>query len=145
MVHDPPPLLPASLALGDGPPSRIIPRMSRAWANSASARVDGSDLLIRSCPYRRPVPYGLVHDLGRVSSGCPAGSEASEGCSSVWLPAWLPMVAGELRITSLFSCVARVNGQVAVPAGGQVKVPTPRVDQVLFRVVPFLALASRMR
>ena len=38
-----------------------------------------------------------------------------------------------------------VNGQVAVPAGGQVKVPTPRVDQVLFRVVPFLALASRMR
>jgi hypothetical protein len=38
-----------------------------------------------------------------------------------------------------------VNGQVAVPAGGRVKVPTPRVDQVLFRVVPFLALASRMR
>ncbi len=38
-----------------------------------------------------------------------------------------------------------VNGQVAVPGGGQLKVPTPRVDQVLFRVVPFLALASRMR
>jgi tRNA (Thr-GGU) A37 N-methylase len=38
-----------------------------------------------------------------------------------------------------------VNGQVFVPAGGQVKVPTSRVDQVLFRVVPPLALASRMR
>ncbi len=38
-----------------------------------------------------------------------------------------------------------VNGQVAVPGGGQLKVPTPRVDQVLFKVVPFLALASRMR
>ena len=38
-----------------------------------------------------------------------------------------------------------VNGQVAVPAGGQLKVPTPRVDQVLFRVVPPLARASRMR
>ena len=38
-----------------------------------------------------------------------------------------------------------VNGQVFVPAGGQVKVPTPRVDQVLFRVVPFLPLAWRMR
>ena len=38
-----------------------------------------------------------------------------------------------------------VNGQVAVPGGGRLKVPTPRVDQVLFRVVPFLALASRMR
>ena len=42
-------------------------------------------------------------------------------------------------------CGAAVNGQVAVPAGGQVKVPAPRVDQVLFRVVPFLALASRIR
>ena len=38
-----------------------------------------------------------------------------------------------------------VNGQVAVPTGGQVKVPTPRVDQVLFRVVPPFARASRMR
>ena len=42
-------------------------------------------------------------------------------------------------------CQQNVNGQVFVPAGGQVKVPTPRVDQVLFRVVPFLALAWRMR
>ena len=41
--------------------------------------------------------------------------------------------------------VPRVNGQVGVPAGGQLKVPTPRVDQVLFRVVPPLARASRMR
>jgi hypothetical protein len=38
-----------------------------------------------------------------------------------------------------------VNGQVAVPGGGQVKVPTPRVDQVLFKAVPPLALAWRMR
>jgi hypothetical protein len=38
-----------------------------------------------------------------------------------------------------------VNGQVAVPAGGQLKVPTPRVDQVLFRLVPPLALAWRIR
>ena len=38
-----------------------------------------------------------------------------------------------------------VNGQVFVPAGGQLKVPTPRVDQVLFRVVPPLARARRMR
>jgi hypothetical protein len=38
-----------------------------------------------------------------------------------------------------------VNGQVTVPAGGQLKVPIPRVDQVFFRVVPPLARASRMR
>jgi hypothetical protein len=38
--------------------------------------------------------------------------------------------------------VARVNGQVPVPAGGQLKVPTPRVDQLVVRVRPPLVLAS---
>src|SRR5262249_29159655 len=38
-----------------------------------------------------------------------------------------------------------VNGQVAVPVGGQLKVPTPRVDHRLFRRVPPRARASRMR
>ncbi len=38
-----------------------------------------------------------------------------------------------------------VNGQVAVPGGGQLKVPTPRVDHFLFRAVPPRARASRMR
>ena len=56
---------------------------------------------------------------------------------------WREMELGAPKIARLG--MGRVNGQVAVPAGGQVKVPTPRVDQVLFRVVPFLALASRMR
>jgi hypothetical protein len=131
VVHDPPPLLPASLALGDGPPSRIIPRMSRAWANSASARVDGSDLLIRSCPYRRPVPYGLVHDLGRVSSGCPAGSEASEGCSSVWLPAWLPARAAPRPLPAVFKSV-RNSCPAALLPGLSAAVPTchPRSSRV---------------
>jgi hypothetical protein len=49
------------------------------------------------------------------------------------------------RIALITGNAGNVNGQVFVPAGGQVKVPTPRVDQVLFRVVPPLALASRMR
>lgn len=31
-----------------------------------------------------------VRDLGLVSPGCPGGSGSCEGCSSVWLPAWLP-------------------------------------------------------
>src|SRR5260370_987948 len=38
---------------------------------------------------------------------------------------------------------AGVNGQVAVPAGGQLKVPTPRVDDFLFRVIPPRARACR--
>jgi len=38
-----------------------------------------------------------------------------------------------------------VNGQVAVPGGGQLKVPTPRVDHFSFRAVPPRARAWRMR
>jgi hypothetical protein len=56
--------------------------------------------------------------------------------------------ASSLPLTGLLtlgSDAGRVNGQVFVPGGGQVKVPTPRVDQILFRVVPPLARASRMR
>ena len=37
---------------------------------------------------------GTVRDLGLVCPGCSCGSGASEGCSSVWLPAWLPDPAG---------------------------------------------------
>jgi hypothetical protein len=48
------------------------------------------NLQIRRFLYRRPAPFGTVHDLGLVSSGCPGGSGAPEGCSSPWLPAWLP-------------------------------------------------------
>ena len=40
---------------------------------------------------------------------------------------------------------AVVNGQVAVPAGGQLKVPTPRVDQGRFVAVAPFVRASRMR
>ena len=67
----------------------------------------------------------------------------------------MPVEKTEREISTLISEIARVeiklpeiqrvNGQVAVPGGGQLKVPTPRVDQVLFRVVPPLARASRMR
>jgi len=37
-----------------------------------------------------PDPFRSVRDLGPVPPGCPRASGASRGCSSVWLPAWLP-------------------------------------------------------
>ena len=40
---------------------------------------------------------------------------------------------------------AHVNGQVVVPAGGQVKVPTPRVDQLVVAAPGCRVRASRMR
>jgi hypothetical protein len=81
------------------------------------------NLLIRRCPYRRPVLSGPVRDLRLLFFGCPAESGATEGCSFVWLPAWLPLVAGELRITRVFWCVARgFKGRLAscsqVASGG---------------------------
>jgi hypothetical protein len=45
------------------------------------------NLQIRRFLYRRPAPFRTVHDLGLVSSGCPGGSGAPEGCSSAWLAA----------------------------------------------------------
>ena len=50
--------------------------------------------MIRRCPRVRPDLFRTVRDLGLVSPGCPCGSGASEGCSSVWLPGWLPNPAG---------------------------------------------------
>ena len=48
------------------------------------------NLLIRRYLRGHPDPFRSVRDLGLVSAGCPGGSGATEGCSSVWLPAWLP-------------------------------------------------------
>ena len=48
------------------------------------------NLLIRRFQCGRPYPFRLVHDLGFVAPGCPHRFGASRGCSSVWLPAWLP-------------------------------------------------------
>lgn len=78
----------------------------------------------------QPVPVCGALLAHTVSSGTP-GRQFISPCPT--------------RIDPGLSTAEGVNGQVFVPAGGQVKVPTPRVDQVLFRVVPFLALASRMR
>jgi uncharacterized protein YbjT (DUF2867 family) len=50
------------------------------------------------------------------------------------------------NVSAAYSSAPAVNGQVVVPAGGQVKVPTPRVDQRRFVAAPPpLARASRMR
>ena len=46
--------------------------------------------LIRRFLCRRPARFRSVRDLGLVSPGCTAWSGSSRGCSSVWLPAWLP-------------------------------------------------------
>ena len=53
-----------------------------------------SDLLFRRFLCGHLDPFRTVRDLGLVSLGCPGGSATSEGCSSVWLPAWLPAVRG---------------------------------------------------
>ena len=51
-----------------------------------------SDLQIRSSMCGRPDPFRSVRDLGRVPVGCLWKSGESRCRSSVWLPAWLPVV-----------------------------------------------------
>ena len=73
-----------------------LPRLSlsrRVWFTNRLTEVVLDLLgehLIRRYPRGRPDPFRSVRDLGLVSPGCPAGSGSSVGCSSVWLPAWLP-------------------------------------------------------
>ncbi len=54
------------------------------------ARACSGEHVIRSSMCGRPAPFRSVRDLGLVPPGCPVGSGAFQGCSSVWLPAWLP-------------------------------------------------------
>ena len=58
----------------------------------------GHDLLIRRFLCGRPAPFRSVRDLGLVSPGCPGGSGSSEGCSSAWLPTWLPAARRARRL-----------------------------------------------
>jgi hypothetical protein len=46
----------------------------------------GTRRLFRRYLRGHPDPFRSVRDLGLVSAGCPGGSGATEGCSSVWLP-----------------------------------------------------------
>ena len=50
----------------------------------------GHDPQIRRFLYLHPALFRSVRDVGLVSLGCPDRSGAPEGCSSAWLPAWLP-------------------------------------------------------
>jgi hypothetical protein len=61
-----------------------------------------ANLLICRYPCGRPDPFRSVRDLGLVSPGCPDRSGASEGCSSVWLPAWLPDRAATRALLVVF-------------------------------------------
>ena len=54
-------------------------------------------------------------------------------------------VPPRIEVSSFDQVRFAVNGQVVVPAGGQLKVPTPRVDQRRFVAVPPFVRASRMR
>jgi hypothetical protein len=48
------------------------------------------NLLIRSSMCGRPDPFRPVRDLGCVSARCSFSSGFPGGCSSWWLPGWLP-------------------------------------------------------
>ena len=64
------------------------------------------NLLIRSSMCERPAPFRSVRDLGFVSPGCPYGFGASRGCSSAWLPAWLPRPTRAVVLAVVFKSVS---------------------------------------
>jgi hypothetical protein len=72
------------------------------------------NLLIRRFLCGRTEPFRWVRDLGLVSLGCPRESGLSQGCSSVWLPAWLPWPNRAARDPMLRKSVC-ATGQPARP------------------------------
>jgi hypothetical protein len=48
------------------------------------------NLLIRSSMWGHPGPFRSVRNLGRVPVRCSSSYGFPKGCSSRWLPAWLP-------------------------------------------------------
>jgi len=97
---------------------RELPMMT-VLSSTQRARMN---LLIRRFPSGRPDPFRTVRNLGLVSPGCPCRSGSSEGCSSVWLPAWLPARA-TLRHCLAVSRASVVHGSLPVspryrPRGG---------------------------
>jgi Protein of unknown function (DUF4011)/AAA domain len=100
--------------------------------------------------------------IARLSGKLADIAAREEGAATAAGPAWyqlppssaLPVIdvtgltglhPRALSIDVLAESEANVNGQVAVPGGGQLKVPTPRVDHFLVRLVPPRARAWRMR
>ena len=89
-----------------GPSPDLSP--ARTLAPSACR---AEDLLIRRFPRGRPAPFRTVRDLGRAPVGYPQRSGETGSRSSVWLPAGVDLDfrsdISDLRITRVFSCVAR--------------------------------------
>jgi hypothetical protein len=75
-------------------PAMIVNRTpATSWLRFPSLRnLDSSrySLLIRRFLCGHPDPFRSVRDLGCVPASCSCSSGIPEGCSSRWLPAWLP-------------------------------------------------------
>ena len=82
------PQLPASGLTALTLPAPTEPRYGKN--SRPPVRKVASDLQIRRFLCGFPDQFRSVRDLGRVPSCCSFESEAPEGCSSAWLPAWLP-------------------------------------------------------
>ena len=119
------------------------------------------DLLIRRYPRGRPDPFRSVRDLGHAASRCPGESRAPEGCSSVWLPAWLP--ACDLPIRRRGPChrpgprhrtPSAIDGRwhhpralsVKITDTGRVRTSQPKAAaDAVFRTLPLPQRAAQIR
>ena len=89
--------VPGKHVIGVSVSDRVCPRVT---VRSGTQHF-GTNLLIRRFPYRRPVLFRSVGDLGCVAVGCPRTSGESQSSSSPWLPASLPVVLDAWHLGAL--------------------------------------------
>ena len=121
---------------GGGSPEPTAVTVSRLALELRPRRDSNAQPLIRRFLCGHPDPFRSVRDLGLVSAGCTSGSEASEGCSSVWLPAWLPARAAPRPLPAVFKSV-RNSCPAALLPGLSAAVPTmsPKIIPCISRAI----------
>jgi hypothetical protein len=96
-------------------------------------------LLIRRFQCGHPDPFRSVRYLGFVAARCSHPSGELQGRSSVWLPAWLPLV-GHHHALVLVTTIGPLPGAVTAPSPAQAA-PPPVTARTFQGMAPYAGQA----
>ena len=98
------------------------------------------DLLIRRFPCGHSDPFRSVRDLGCVPARCSCSSGFPEGCSPLWLPAWLP----RRRVHGSGVRLSDLANLCTLPAWTRsLVIPVAKIIPRIFRIMETSAVAAR--
>ena len=87
-----------------------------------------------------PDPFRSVRDLGCVPARCSCSSGFPEGCSPLWLPAWLP----RRRVNGSGGGKPHLSNLCILPAWSRSRIfPAARIIPRIFRIMDTSAVTAR--